>query len=415
MTTRDDELRNAVREHYDRVAVNAGGCCGPSCGCSGETTVSFADSYAGLAGHVAEADLALGCGLPTEAAGIRPGERVLDLGSGAGNDAFVAAALAGPRGRVIGVDMTPSMVARAREIAARRGIGTAEFRLGEIEHLPVEGGSVDLVVSNCVLNLVPDKARAFAEMFRVIAPGGRFAVSDTVLTAPLPESLRGNLDLYAGCVSGSLPQEEYLRLLASAGFVDIRVNSSKPVPLPADSAGGTASGTPLASITVTGWKPLGPDMPAPSVRPAAAEDGPLIRQLLDRHGLPTESLGRGVTTFFVAESGSSILGCAGLEHHGGDALLRSFAVRPSLQDRGIGSLLVRHALREARGAGATRAVLLTETAAPFFARFGFRTVGRDALGNPALLASSEFALVCPSGATAMVLPLDTAPAGEEAR
>lgn len=401
----DEQIRDAVRTHYTRVAAGSEGCCGPSCGCSGETTASFADSYAGLEGHDTEADLALGCGLPTGLAGLRRGQRVLDLGSGAGIDAFVAAAAVGAEGHVIGVDMTPAMIARSRKIAERRGARNVEFRPGEIENLPVESGSVDVVISNCVLNLVPDKRRAFAEMARVLAPGGRFTVSDTVLTAPLPAAIMADLELYAGCVSGSLQREEYLRLLGDAGFVDVAVRASKPVPIPDTHADQLRGGPhPLFSITVTGWKSF-PVPPAASVRPAVDEDLPLVRELLEAAALPTESIGTGSTRFFVAEGAGSILGCAGLERYGEDALFRSLAVRASLRGLGIGELLTRHVLSAASGGGARRAVLLTETAAPFFRRLGFAETDRASLGNEALAASSEFAGICPSGATTMVLSL----------
>lgn len=400
----DEQIRDAVRTHYTRVAAESEGCCGPSCGCSGETTVSFADSYAGLEGHDPEADLALGCGLPTGLAGLRRGQRVLDLGSGAGIDAFVAAAAVGTEGHVIGVDMTPAMIERARTIAERRGARNVEFRPGEIENLPVETGSVDVVISNCVLNLVPDKRRAFTEMARVLAPGGRFTVSDTVLTAPLPAEIMADLELYAGCVSGSLQREEYLRLLDEAGFVDVAVRASKPVPIPFthELQGGPH---PLFSITVTGWKPF-PTPPAAAVRPAVKEDLPLVRELLEAAALPTESIGTGSTAFFVAEGAGSILGCAGLERYGEDALFRSLAVRASLRGKGFGELLTRHVLSAASDGGARRAVLLTESAAPFFRRLGFVETDRSSVGNEALAASSEFAALCPSGAATMVLSLE---------
>ena len=185
-----DEVRALVRERYGAIAREAGSCCGPSC-CSPETAPDglnvIGDAYAGVAGRMAEADLNLGCGVPTQHAALKRGETVLDLGSGAGNDVFIARHEVGAEGHVIGVDMTPDMISRARANAHNLGFDNVEFRLGEIEHLPVESGSVDAIISNCVLNLLPDKAPAFIEMFRVLRPGGRFCVSDIVATGPLPE------------------------------------------------------------------------------------------------------------------------------------------------------------------------------------------------------------------------------------
>ena len=179
------------------------------------------DAYAGVAGRLDEADLNLGCGVPTRHAALQPGETVLDLGSGAGNDVFIARHEVGPEGRVIGVDMTPDMIAKARANAAKLGFANVEFRLGEIEHLPVEAGSIDVIISNCVLNLLPDKAPAFAEMFRVLRPGGRFCVSDIVATGELPEGVRNAAGLYVGCIAGAMPEAEYLGLIDEAGFADV--------------------------------------------------------------------------------------------------------------------------------------------------------------------------------------------------
>src|SRR5690348_6790352 len=188
----EDEIRTLVRERYGAIARAGSSCCAPSC-CSGGPEMApdglnvIGDAYTGVAGRVADADLNLGCGVPTRHAALRPGETVLDLGSGTGNDVFIARHEIGPEGRVIGVDMTPDMIAKARANAAKLGFANVEFRLGEIEHLPVKAGAVDVIISNCVLNLLPDKAPAFVEMFRVLRPGGRFCVSDIVATGELPE------------------------------------------------------------------------------------------------------------------------------------------------------------------------------------------------------------------------------------
>jgi SAM-dependent methyltransferase len=266
----DDEIRTLVRERYGTIARESTSCCAPAaCGCGPEMAPDglnvIGDAYQGVAGRLEEADLNLGCGVPTRHAAIRVGETVLDLGSGAGNDAFIARHEVGPEGRVIGVDMTPEMIARARANAAKLGFANVEFRLGEIEHLPVEADSVDLIISNCVLNLVPDKARAFAEMFRVLRPGGRFCVSDIVATGELPAAVRDAAGLYVGCVAGAVPQNAYVTSLERVGFQAIEIVEGTTIELPdmalrpaisdVDIADFRSSGALLKSVTVVGRKP----------------------------------------------------------------------------------------------------------------------------------------------------------------
>src|SRR5512147_2164420 len=271
--TDDTEVKRLVRERYSSAAQGKGSCCGPKICCdSGNDTGGpdlgldmIGDAYQAIDGYVPEADLGLGCGLPTQYAGIKGGDVVLDLGSGAGLDAFVARRIVGKRGRVIGVDMTPEMITLARQNAAKLGYDNVEFRLGEIEHLPVETGTVDFVVSNCVLNLVPNKARAFAEILRVLRPGAHFCVSDIVATGELSETIRHAAALYVVCIAGALPKEHYLRLIEEAGFEDIEVAETKPIELPDDVlarhidesqiAAFQRSGVGLQSITVRARKP----------------------------------------------------------------------------------------------------------------------------------------------------------------
>lgn len=263
------DIKQVVRERYASAARTSNRCCGAAAGkglAQSELGVNMiGDAYRGVEGYVADADLGLGCGLPTEHAAITAGDVVLDLGSGAGIDAFVARRIVGQSGRVIGVDMTPEMLARARENAARLGYDNVEFRLGEIEALPVEDAAVDVVVSNCVLNLVPDKARAFAEIFRVLRPGRHFCVSDIVATGALPDAIRTAAALYVGCVAGALVRDDYLRLISEAGFDAISVAETKPIELPddllsrdlnmADIVAFRHSGVGLQSITVRAQKP----------------------------------------------------------------------------------------------------------------------------------------------------------------
>lgn len=269
METLENQLKTLVRDSYTRVAEqgyaqNAGSCCGSGPSISTVDAAVMAESYADLDGYLPEADLGLGCGLPTQFARIQPGDTVIDLGSGAGNDCFVARHETGPTGKVIGIDFTPAMIERARRNAEFRGFNNVEFRPGDIDAMPVSDAVADVVVSNCVLNLVPDKPAVFREMFRVLKPGGHFSVSDIVLVGELPEAIKQAAELYAGCVSGAIDQEQYLGGLREAGFQNLRLQKAKPIALPDEilrqylDAGSLtafrASGAGVLSITVYGEK-----------------------------------------------------------------------------------------------------------------------------------------------------------------
>ena len=232
-----EELKKIVREKYSEIAEqsreeNASGCCGVGCGCATIDEGVMAEDYTALKGYVAEADLGLGCGLPTEFARIEEGDVVVDLGSGAGNDAFVARSVTGASGKVIGIDFTEKMIAKARTNAEKLGYNNVEFRHGDIENIPVSGDVADVVVSNCVLNLVPDKVKAFSETYRILKPGGHFSVSDIVLRGQLPEGLRASAEMYAGCVSGAVQQDEYLGVIRNAGFSAIQVQKERKITIP---------------------------------------------------------------------------------------------------------------------------------------------------------------------------------------
>lgn len=231
-----DKLKEIVKEEYTKIAEqskeeNEGSCCGVG-GCSTVDHAVFAEDYTTLKGYNADADLGLGCGIPTEFALIKEGNIVLDLGSGAGNDCFVARELTGPSGKVIGLDMTEIMITKARENADKLGFNNVEFRLGDIEQMPIGGNSIDAVISNCVLNLVPDKQKAFSETFRVLKWGGHFSVSDVVLKGELPEALKNDAEMYAGCVSGAIQMNDYLDIIKEVGFANITVQKEKMVSLP---------------------------------------------------------------------------------------------------------------------------------------------------------------------------------------
>jgi ubiquinone/menaquinone biosynthesis C-methylase UbiE len=231
-----EELKNVVKEKYTEIAnqtkqENEESCCGVG-GCSTVDYAVFAEDYSKLGGYNEDADLGLGCGIPTEFAQIKEGDTVLDLGSGAGNDCFVARELVGLSGKVIGVDMTDVMIEKARENAEKLNFNNVEFRKGDIENLPIGGNRIDVVISNCVLNLVPDKEKAFAETYRVLKPGGHFSVSDVVLKGDLPENLKNDAEMYAGCVSGAIQLDEYMNIIKETGFTEIATQKEKVVVLP---------------------------------------------------------------------------------------------------------------------------------------------------------------------------------------
>ena len=226
-----NNLKKIVKEKYTEIAQNKSNCCGPSC-CTPEEVINVGENYDGIEGYVQDADLGLGCGLPTAFAKIKPGDTVLDLGSGAGNDAFVARRLTGERGHVIGVDMTEAMIEKANENKRKLGYENVEFILGDIENLPLPDHSIDVAVSNCVMNLVPDKSLAYSEVYRVLKPGGHFSISDIVLNGVLPEGIVSAAEMYAGCVSGAMEKSEYLKTIKKAGFKNIQVVKERTITLP---------------------------------------------------------------------------------------------------------------------------------------------------------------------------------------
>ena len=274
----EKELKEMVKQKYGQIAAESAesSCCETNaqawskqtkCCCGSASDVNYtvmSDDYKELNGYVAEADLSLGCGLPTEFAGIKDGDTVVDLGSGAGNDVFIARSLTGKNGKVIGIDMTPEMIEKALKNKAKTGYENIDFLFGEIENIPLEDGTADVVVSNCVLNLVPDKTKAFTEMFRILKTGGHFCISDIVLKGELPEGLVQSAEMYAGCVSGALQQKDYLACISNAGFGNIEIKKTKTIVLPEDILKNFLnkedaikfmnSGNGIFSITVVGYK-----------------------------------------------------------------------------------------------------------------------------------------------------------------
>jgi SAM-dependent methyltransferase len=266
----EESLKQLVKEKYGQIALqdkatNASSCCGAG-ECSSEVYNIMSDDYSTLEGYNADADLGLGCGLPTQFARIKKGDVVIDLGSGAGNDCFVARHETGETGKVIGIDFTPKMIERARMNAEARGFNNVEFREGDIEHMPVSANTADVIVSNCVLNLVPNKDGVFKDIYRVLKPGGHFSISDVVLVGALPEGLRKDAEMYAGCVAGAIQKEVYMELIQANGFEGITIQKEKPIVIPNDilqrylSAeeiiAFNAGGTGIVSITVFARKPI---------------------------------------------------------------------------------------------------------------------------------------------------------------
>lgn len=263
------ELKEIVKAKYSEIALqdketNMSSCCGAG-GCSTEIYNIMSDDYNKLPGYVEGADLGLGCGLPTEFAKIKEGDVVVDLGSGAGNDCFVARRSTGATGKVIGIDFTPAMIEKARANAEKMGFHNVEFRQGDIEHMPITANSADVVVSNCVLNLVPNKHAVIQDIFRVLKPGGHFSISDVVLVGALPEGIRNAAEMYAGCVSGAIQKQVYMELIDANGFENVTIQKEKAIIIPddilvnylnpAEIAAFRASQMGIFSVTVFAQKP----------------------------------------------------------------------------------------------------------------------------------------------------------------
>ncbi|MEM6841711.1 MAG: arsenite methyltransferase [Bacteroidota bacterium] len=265
----EQELKSIVKERYAKIAEqgkadNASSCCGAT-NSSDKVYNIMVDDYSETSGYVEDADLGLGCGLPTQFAKIKKGDTVIDLGSGAGNDCFVARHETGSEGKVIGIDFTPTMIEKARINAEKLGYNNVEFREGDIDHMPVSENVADVIVSNCVLNLVPNKKKVIREIYRVLKPGGHFSISDIVLIGNLPNALRQDAEMYAGCVAGAIQKEEYLQAITNQGFQNVKIQKEKPIDIPADILEQYLSeeqvksfnykGTGIFSITVYAEKP----------------------------------------------------------------------------------------------------------------------------------------------------------------
>jgi SAM-dependent methyltransferase/N-acetylglutamate synthase-like GNAT family acetyltransferase len=375
-----------------------------------------------------------GCGNPAAFSDVGAGEVVLDIGSGAGIDCLIAARRVGPSGRVIGLDMTPAMIEKARENAREAGVDNVEFRLGDAEAMPVADGTADWVISNCVINLAPDKRAVFREVARVLKPEGRVAISDIVFADDVPElpaSLRNDPELYVACVAGAIRESEYLAAMRDAGLVDVAVTAR--MAYGEDTLGeffretlqqldggerlesflaelkGAVVGR-VWSARIVGRKPGRSERTPESVVEAVTIEAPrageasAIEGILAAVDLPAVGVREHIGNFLVARAGEKVLGCVGLEVYGGTALLRSLAVLPDHRGRGLGTLLTREILERARLLGAGEAVLLTTTVQAMAARMGFREVSRGSL-PPAVRDSWEFKADCCGTAACMRLAL----------
>jgi len=419
--TKQDAIRQAVRQQYGQIAENNSCGCSPSC-CG--TVPAEVDALSQVLGYSVDetgavpegANLGLGCGNPQAIAALKDGETVLDLGCGAGFDCFLAARQVGDRGRVIGVDMTPAMVSKARGNAEKGSYRNVEFRLGEIENLPVADGIVDVIISNCVINLSPDKPRVFAEAFRVLKPGGRLAISDVVAFAEMPAELRQDMALLTGCMAGASLISEVEEMLVNAGFEQIHIvpkdESKSFIP---DWAPGTAVTDHVVSATIEAVKPAtgtsigekpGINCALVETRPAQPDDFPAIVSLLTECQLPTGDLSAdGIGGFVVAESGNALVGVCGLELFGTAGLPRSLAVAQEWRGRGIGERLIAEIEQRARDTGARALYLLTTTAQAYLQRQGYADVPRDVVPE-AIAAHPQFRGLCPASAKCMRKRLD---------
>jgi len=417
----EEKIKAQVQAYYSERVQNpaAGGCCTKS--------AAPIPSIPDLAGYqrevltsipAAAAEKSFGCGDPLAFTQVQAGQTVLDIGSGAGIDCFIASQKVGPAGKVIGLDMTPAMLETARRNAQQGGYANVEFCQGEAENMPVDDGSVDWVISNCVINLSPAKAKVFAEINRVLKPGGRVSISDIVANA-LPDFVRQDQLAYCGCIGGAIPEADYLALLAQAGLADVHVEARLDYSpeqirglILADAQlqnlyGAIVEANPgilaqikIASIKVAGRKPLPQEKKLARVEPATAGDLPALTQLLQSNALPVEGIQNILNTTLVARQNGSLIGAIGMERFGAAGLIRSFVVAQGWRHHGIGKELAATLLRRAAGDGVHTAYLLTTTIRDLAAQNGFREIPRDAV-PAAVRESVEFRLNACATAVAM--------------
>jgi N-acetylglutamate synthase-like GNAT family acetyltransferase len=362
-----------------------------------------ASSHIVETGHQGPKELSgpiLGCGNPLDRANLKPGEDVLDLGSGAGREVIESAFRIAPDGIAYGLDMTDEMLALASENRRRAGAFNSVFLKGTIENIPLPDASVDVIISNCVINLSQDKPAVMREMMRVLRPGGRLAISDTVADRPVSDRARSDMDLWCACISGAPQPDEYRSLLVEAGFENVGIDVAGW-----DDGDKEGRGFRVGSAYISGVRPAakqGLSRPMPATR----EDLPDILRLLESAGLPTVGLKDGNCSLVVQKDGEGqIAGVGGVEFYGTQALFRSLCVRPDLQGKGIGTRLTAALIRMARAQGCKEAYLLTTTAERYAERRGFRAIERSEVTGPVTQAT-EFQSACPK--TAMVMRMSLA-------
>lgn len=414
-----DDIREVVRKKYAHAITKRVSCCGDTGCCGGNQSnksnqvtgnLYKADEIEGLSPDMLAASF--GCGNPTALANLYAGEVVLDLGSGAGLDVLLSARRVGPTGKAYGLDMTDEMITTAKANQKKAGIDNAEFLKGHIEDIPLSENTVDVVISNCVINLSGDKDRVMREIFRVLKPGGRMAVSDIVLTRTLPEKIQKDVTAWAGCVAGALTEAEYCSKLSKAGFENTEVVVTRIYDLVNSGADLLPNlsqeelleiNGSLISVFIRAKKPASHLAPGKdyAIRRATSGDFNSIRQLLIKCGLPTAGVERNITNFFVAIS-DSVVGVIGMEYYEQAALIRSLAISPNLRKCGIAEELVQRALAELKSRGIGEVFLLTETAEKYFRRIGFNSIDRKQIPKQ-LLVNSELEQACSGCSSCMGL------------
>lgn len=408
------DIREDVRKKYAQAITNKVSCCGTGA-CNNPVTGNLYDTtkIEGLSEDLVKASF--GCGNPTALAQLYAGEVVLDLGSGAGLDVLLSAKRVGNYGKAYGLDMTDEMLVVAKENQARSGITNAEFLKGHIEDIPLLDSTIDVIISNCVINLSADKDRVLQEGYRVLKPGGRFAISDIVLTRSLPLSLQKNMTAWAGCIAGALLEEEYEEKLISAGFTKIEIVRPRIYDFSDEHAANFLSDLSeierqelkgaLVSVFIRAKKPgvlLVADQQY-TIRAAVDSDLSAIEKLLCNNGLTTSGVRENIGNFLVAEDGG-VIGVIGSEFAGQGVMLRSMAICSQVRKQGIGTTLVNRSLEIARGAGTRYAYILTNTAEKFASQFGFYKIQRGEIPNE-LMQSSALNSFCPSSSSCMKLDL----------
>ena len=414
-----EDMRETVRQKYAAAITQKSGCgCGTSCCGSGDSNPVTGGLYnatdkAGIPEEALQASL--GCGNPTALSNLYAGETVLDLGSGAGLDVLLSARRVGPYGKAYGLDMTDEMLAAANANKAKAGAENAEFLKGHIEDIPLPASEVDVVISNCVINLSTDKQKVFAEIQRVLKPGGRMAVSDIVLTKPLPEKLRQDVLAWAGCIAGAMEVSEYTDKLAQAGFEDIEIQVTRVYDLNEPFLQGRLAGLSkqeidecngaVVSAFIRAKKParmLDAEKEI-TVKLAEQADFREIHELLSQNGLPTAGVDPATGKYYVAEN-SELMGIVGAEYYGSAAMLRSLAVKPQFKKSGVAKALIANALAILKMNAVTNVYVITNTAEKYLNRFGFRKIDRSEV-PVTVLNTSALGDACPASSTYMHLSL----------